>query len=189
MNLLLAVIFGLAFGYILQRVGAASPDKIVGMLRLTDLHLAKAILAGIGLSSILLFASLKLGLVAPSHVHIKALYAGVLVGGLIFGVGWAVSGFCPGTGLVAAGAGRLDAVFFILGGLAGAGLFMIQYGDLSNTSLFAEILGGKTTLVETGAGNALINGSAAPFLALALGVILIVVAATLPDLYRRPEKK
>lgn len=167
----------------------SDPDKIIGMLKLTDLHLAKAIFAGIGLASILLFISLKIGLVSPEHISIKSLYSGVFVGGLIFGIGWAVSGFCPGTGLVSVGAKRLDAVFFILGGFIGTAIFMIQYAVLSKTWLFKDILGGKITLVQTGAEDALINSSIAPFIALVIGVVFIVASALLPLTFKQPQTK
>ncbi len=187
MHIFLAIVLGIIFGFILQRIGAADPDKILGMLRLTDLHLAKAILTGIGVSSILLFLSVALGWVPASHIHIKALYAGVLVGGLVFGLGWAMSGFCPGTGVVALGTGRKDALFFVLGGLAGAGLLMVMYGPLSVTGLFHGWLGGKIALAQAGEFKFLLGGAMGTAMAVAIGLLFIIFAAVLPMSLRNEE--
>jgi uncharacterized membrane protein YedE/YeeE len=74
----------------------------------------------------------------------------VIIGGAIMGAGWAISGFCPGTGIVAMGAGRRDAVFFVVGGLAGALIFTLAYSVLEKTFLFDKIGAGKATLANTG---------------------------------------
>jgi len=152
MTIVLAVIVGLAFGFALHRVGAGNPQYIINMLRLQDLHLAKVILFAIGISSLLLFVLLSTGLINESHISIKTASLGVIVGGLIFGIGFAVGGYCPGTCLVGVGGGRKDALFFVLGGLIGAGVFTLIYGWLASTfpSLFEVIAGGKVTLADTG---------------------------------------
>ena len=93
MEIILAVLLGTLFGFVLQRIGAADPDKIINMLRLKDLRLIKTIIAGIGGSSILLFAGMVTGLMDNSHLSVKSMYWGVIVGGAIFGLGWAMSGF------------------------------------------------------------------------------------------------
>ena len=102
MEIVLAIAIGGAFGFVLDRVGATNPGYIIRMLNLSDLHLMKTILSGIGTASILMFAGLLVGLVDPGHVSIKAAYLGVFIGGLLLGVGFAVAGYCPGTGLTAA---------------------------------------------------------------------------------------
>ncbi|MEE4244375.1 MAG: YeeE/YedE thiosulfate transporter family protein [Kangiellaceae bacterium] len=152
MTIALAILVGVAFGFALHRVGAGNPQYIINMLRLQDLHLAKVILFAIGFSSLLLFILLSLGLVNESHINIKTAYTGVLIGGLIFGLGFAVGGYCPGTCLVGAAGGRKDAAFFLLGGLVGAGMFTLAYGWLSENfpAIFNEIAGGSTTIAATG---------------------------------------
>ncbi|MEO9529470.1 MAG: YeeE/YedE thiosulfate transporter family protein, partial [Roseibium sp.] len=119
MEILLALVIGGAFGAVLDRVGASNPNVIGRMLALTNLNLMKAILLAIGTGSVLMFAGQMLGIVDVGHMSVKAAYLGVLVGGLLLGFGWALAGYCPGTGLVAAGAGRRGAFAFIAGGLLG----------------------------------------------------------------------
>ncbi|MGJ3256767.1 MAG: DUF6691 family protein [Alcanivorax sp.] len=187
MELILAIVLGTAFGFVLQRIGAADPDKIIGMLRLTDLHLMKTILCAVGVSSGLLFTGMATGLIDSSHLSIKASYTGVLVGGLLLGAGWATAGFCPGTGLVAAGSGRRDALAFLAGGLVGAALFMVSYASLKDTMLFASLLGGKSTLADTGVYPALVTGSGAQ-IAVLIAIVLVGLSAALPMRLRRLHK-
>jgi uncharacterized membrane protein YedE/YeeE len=149
MTIILAIVLGFVFGFILHKIGATNPNKIIGMLRLQDLHLMKAIFFGIGFSSLLLFVLMNIGVISPAHLSVKSAYVGVFVGGMILAIGWVIAGFCPGTGVVAAGTGRKDAWFFILGGLVGAFIYMIGYKYIKGTALF-DSLGGKTTLAVTG---------------------------------------
>lgn len=130
MEIFLALMLGTLFGFVLHRIGASNPENIINMLRLKDLHLMKTILLAIAIASAVLFISLALGLINPSHISIKESYWGVLVGGMLLGAGWAIAGYCPGTGLVALGDGRKDAVPFIAGGLVGAFIYMLVFANL-----------------------------------------------------------
>jgi len=145
-TIILAIVIGLAFGFVLERIGAANPAFVGRMLNLTNLSLAKTILLAIGTGSVLMFAGQMLGLVDVGHMSVKSAYFGVFLGGLMLGAGWAVAGYCPGTGVVAAGAGRKDALFFIAGGLLGAAAYMVTYPWWKASGLLDGILGGKVTL-------------------------------------------
>lgn len=127
MEIALAIILGGLFGVMLERVGATDPNWIGRMLNLTNLHLMKTILMAIGTASILMFGGQMLGLVEVGHMSVKAIHVGVLLGGAILGIGWAIAGFCPGTGVCAAATGRLDAWFFVAGGLVGAAAYALTY--------------------------------------------------------------
>ena len=107
-SILLAIVIGAAFGATLDRIGASNPNLIGKMLNLTNLHLMKTILLAIGMGSILMFAGQMLGLVSVGHMSVKAAYVGVFIGGLLLGVGWAISGYCPGTGVCAAASIRVQ---------------------------------------------------------------------------------
>jgi uncharacterized membrane protein YedE/YeeE len=182
MEIILAILLGGLFGFVLERAGAANPDKILGMLTLKDLHLMKAIFSAIGMSSLILFAGILLGIVEISHLSIKNMYPGVLIGGVVMGFGWALGGFCPGTGIVAAGRGRKDAWFFILGGLAGAFIFTLQFESLDAAGWMVDWFGGKATLVDTGAKGAtpVLQGDWTRFLAMAIGAAMLAIGVLLP---------
>ena len=179
MDLILSIVYGVIFGFILYKVGAASPSIIINMLRLKNFHLAKVILFAIGLSSVALFVLAAVGIVEP-HFSIKSAHIGVVVGGLVFGLGWAIAGFCPGTSIVALGAGRKDALYFIIGGLVGAYLFMISYSFVADTFLLDGLFGGKATLAATGKSTPLLANIPSFLVAGAMGLILIGIALLLP---------
>ena len=183
MEIISAILIGLLFGFVLQKAGAANPQKIIEMLRLKDFHLMKAILSGIGLSSLLLFILMALGIMDNSNLSVKTAYIGVIIGGAIMGAGWAITGFCPGTGIAAAGAGRKDALSFILGGLVGAFIFTLAYGSLKSTFMFDKIGGGKATLAATNPEKYITLIASIPSVVVAGGiaVVFIFIAWKLPD--------
>lgn len=151
MMIFLAIALGFLFGFALNRAGATNPQNIINMLRLTDTGLMKTILFAIGLSAVILFSGMALGLIDTGHISVKSAYIGVIIGGALLGIGFTIAGYCPGTGLVALATGRKDALFFILGGLIGAFVFSLSYGWLkAETALFDKISGGKVTLAVTG---------------------------------------
>lgn len=181
-QIILAAVFGLLFGFILQKSGAANPQRIIDMLRLKDFHLVKVILFAIGFSSLLMFGLIALGVI-ESHFSVKTAYIGVIVGGLIFGAGWAISGFCPGTSVVGLGAGRKDALAFIIGGLLGAFVFMQMYGGLKGGMLLDKLFGGKATLANTGVAKypVLIEAIPAIYVAGGIAILLMAIAFILPN--------
>jgi hypothetical protein len=133
MTLLLGLALGAAFGAVLQLSGASSHTKITNALRLRDLTIIKLILVAIGVG---LIGVHLLDAVGLANMKVKDLYLpGVAIAGLIFGVGFAVTGYCPGTALAAAAEGKVDAWFTVAGGLFGAIIFAFLYPDLEASLL------------------------------------------------------
>lgn len=181
-SIILALVIGAAFGATLDRIGATSPDWIGKMLALKHLHLMKTILLAIGVGSVLMFAGQMAGLVDVGHMSVKAAYIGVFIGGLLLGVGWAASGYCPGTGVCAAATGRKDALFFIAGGLLGAAAYLATYPAWKASGLLDNIAGGKTTLgTVPGSDFAGVTALPGDVLGLVLGLVFIAVAFALPE--------
>jgi len=182
MTIILAIILGIFFGFALQRVGATNPQNIINMLRLKDLHLMKTIFFAIGISSTLLFLLMAVGVIDAGHLSVKSSYIGVIVGGAMLGLGFAVAGYCPGTSLTALADGRKDALIFVGGGLLGALLYTLVYGSIKGTWLFDKIAGGKVMLaIGSDKFQALLPMIPGTLLAAILGIVFMLIAWKLPD--------
>lgn len=141
--LLSGLLVGVAFGALLFASGLADPRRIVGMLRLSDLWLLKVLVTALGVGMVGIAA---LSAAGEAHTSIKTLHVlAVAAGGVVFGLGFAITGYCPGTSLAAAAAGRRDALFVIAGGLAGTGLYAASYAWL-RPLLVEPLTYGKPTL-------------------------------------------
>lgn len=147
MQILLAIILGGLFGFALYFAGASNPKKIIQMLRLQDLSLMKIIVFAIGFASALLFLADLFGIFDVGHLSIKGSNLGVIIGGLIFGIGFGSVGSCPGTCVAAStGDGFKKALITVLGGLLGAFTFSLSYGWFKDLGLFSSMDLGKLTL-------------------------------------------
>ena len=125
--LVAALIIGIAFGWCLESAGMGSARKLAGQFYLTDLTVFKVMFSAIVTAMLGVFWLGRLGVLDISRVYVPETYlVPQLVGGLIFGVGFALGGLCPGTSCVAAATGRLDGVALVLGmwsGVLATGLF------------------------------------------------------------------
>jgi uncharacterized protein len=143
MTLLIGFLIGCAFGAILFLGGASSYRRIMGTLLLKDMWIIKLMMTAIGVGTLGIYL-LDLGGLA--NMSIKPAYVwGILAGGAIFGIGWAVSGYCPGTCVVGASEGKKDAIFTVLGALMGAFVFSLAFPYIEST-LIAPANFGKVTL-------------------------------------------
>lgn len=147
-SLIYGLITGVLFGFFLQKARVIRYDKQLGALRLIDMTIVKFMLSSVIVGMVGVYLLMDLGLV---KLNIKStILGGNIIGGLIFGLGWGLLGYCPGTSAGALGEGRWDALWGILGMLFGAALFAEAYPALKKTVLtwgdfgkltFPQILG------------------------------------------------
>lgn len=145
-RLLLGLVTGIVFGFLLHRSGVSKYATITGQFLLRDFTMMKMMMTAIIVGGAGAYAMHGLGWV---DLTIKPmLMGGVIIGALVFGVAMTVLGYCPGTAVAACGEGRKDALMGVLGMVAGS----MVYAELFPW-LKANVLGwpdkGKITLPET----------------------------------------
>jgi uncharacterized membrane protein YedE/YeeE len=132
-ELVLGGLTGVAFGALLQQGRVLRYEKQVGAMLFSDMTILKFMLSAIvvGMVGLQLLVGLDVIEFSPKGTAIGA----NLIGGLLFGVGWAVMGYCPGTAMGAVGEGRWHAIFALLGMLVGAAVYAEVYPALAESVL------------------------------------------------------
>jgi uncharacterized protein len=127
--LILGVVFGIVFGFLLQKGGVAKYHVLIGQLLLMDFTVVKVMLSAVVVGALGIHFMHRAGLV---ELHIKPTrYASNTLGGLLFGAGFALAAYCPGTGAAAFGQGNYDAIAMMAGMMAGSFLFAEMSGWIS----------------------------------------------------------
>lgn len=168
----LGIVFGFVFGWLLQRARLTDTNVIVAQLRLRDYTLFKVMLTAIIVGGVGVFF-LHSGGFAAYHIKPANLLA-VALGAVLFGIGMAIYGYCPGTGLAAIGTGSLHALAGAFGMLAGAIAFAFSF-DWIKDALLPIAAAGPVRLPEL---------TGIPDLAWFAAFVLLAVPA-LPALERR----
>jgi hypothetical protein len=132
-QLVLGLVTGIVFGFLLQKGQVTEYEVIMGQLLLTDFTVVKVMLTAVLVGMIGVYA-MKSAKIARLHCRMGSVGATV-AGGLVFGAGFATLGYCPGTAAAAVGAGAIDALVGMIGMIAGAGLFARLYPRLDRTVL------------------------------------------------------
>jgi uncharacterized membrane protein YedE/YeeE len=146
--LLLAPVFGFAFGWLLQRGRVTSYDTIVNQLRLRDFTVLKIIMTALVVGGLGVLALTDMGLAKWAVRDANLLAA--LLGGAIFGVGMVLYGYCPGTGIAAIGTGSVHALVGAFGMIAGAVAYAFSHDWMRANVLNVWQLGKATFASLTG---------------------------------------
>ncbi len=130
-KLITGALFGLVFGFLLQKGGVGKFNVLIGQLLLQDWTVAKIMLTAIVVGMIGVF---PLHHFKKVNLHIKPTRIGAnIIGGLMFGAGFALMGYCPGTAAAALGQGSWDALFGMAGLIAGSWMFAELSGWIKAT--------------------------------------------------------
>jgi uncharacterized protein len=128
---LVILVLGFFFGFFLERAGFGSARKLAGIFYFKDFAVLRVMFTGIVICMLGLLYLNSLGWIEWEAVNVPATYLGAqIVGGLLLGVGFIVGGYCPGTSIVAAASGKIDALFYIGGVLFGTAIFGLSFDDI-----------------------------------------------------------
>jgi uncharacterized membrane protein YedE/YeeE len=131
--LIYGLVTGIFFGFFLQKGRVLRYDKQLGALRLMDMTIVKFMLSTVLVGMVGIYLLKDMGLIKLSVKSTNL--GGNIIGGLVFGAGWGLLGYCPGTSAGALGEGRWDALWGIVGMLVGAAIFAEVYPTLKTTIL------------------------------------------------------
>jgi uncharacterized membrane protein YedE/YeeE/rhodanese-related sulfurtransferase len=162
-RLLTAILLGAGFGFSLERAGFGNARKLAAQFYLYDMAVFKVMFTAILVSMVGLFSLEYAGLVDLGRLWINPSYfPSQAVGGLLLGVGFVMSGYCPGTSVVSAASGRLDGIVALAGVFLGTAVFAVAM----------DVVPGMETLYTAGSGQVILLhdlfGIPAPVLALIL---------------------
>jgi uncharacterized membrane protein YedE/YeeE len=130
---ILGLVTGILFGFLLQKGRVLRFEKQIGAMLLKDMTILKFMLSAIIVGMVGVEVLSSAGIITMSHKPMNV--GAILVGGALFGAGWAVMGYCPGTSVGALGEGRWHAIFAIAGMVTGAAIYAELYPFFKRTVL------------------------------------------------------
>jgi len=123
-SLIVAFVIGLLFGFVLEKGGFGSARMLAAQFYFTDMRVFKVMFTAIVTAMIGLFYLSWMGFLDLSLIYFGDTFLlPQMLGGVILGVGFVIGGYCPGTSAVAISTGRIDAIFYALGGMFGIFVF------------------------------------------------------------------
>ncbi|MFH2059430.1 MAG: rhodanese-like domain-containing protein [Pseudomonadota bacterium] len=126
--LFMSLIIGILFGIVLERAGFGSSRRLSGVFYFKDMTVIKVMFTAMITAIIGIALCLRFGLVTEQAIYLNpTLYKAQIIGGLLFGIGFVMGGWCPGTAAVGAASGKWDAFVFLAGAMGGSLFFNETY--------------------------------------------------------------
>lgn len=130
-EMILAVLIGMGFGFALERAGFGRSTNLAAIFYGRDFRVLRVMFTAIVTAMVGLYFLDLAGVLPVSSIGLLDTYlGGQLVGGLLVGFGFIVGGWCPGTSIVGVVSGKIDALLFIVGLVAGSALFTLGFDSL-----------------------------------------------------------
>jgi uncharacterized protein len=140
LGLILAAIFGLVFGVLLHKGQVTNYNAIVNLFRFKDMTVLKIMLTASVVGGCGVFAMSGAGWLHGYDIKDANLLS-VILGGLLFGVGMVIYGYCPGTGVAAITTGSVHALVGFLGIVVGGVLYALSFAWVKENILSVAALG------------------------------------------------
>ncbi len=126
---LASLLIGMVFGFFLERAGFGSSRKLSGVFYFSDMTVIKVMFTAVVTAALGLACCRSLGIISINEIYLMpTVYGAYSVGGLIFGVGFVMAGWCPGTASTGLASGKIDALIFLLGVVIGSVAFNEMFG-------------------------------------------------------------
>ena len=135
----LSLLLGFGFGFALEQAGFGSSRRLAGIFYFRDMTVLRVMFTAMVTAMLGLQVALALGVVSAEQIYfLPTIYGAQIVGGLLFGAGFVLSSWCPGTAAVGLASGRLDALIFLGGAALGSILFNEFYGILGPLATWGD---------------------------------------------------
>ncbi|PIV94108.1 MAG: sulfurtransferase [Flavobacteriaceae bacterium CG17_big_fil_post_rev_8_21_14_2_50_33_15] len=177
---IIAIIIGIAFGFVLEASGFSSSRKLVGVFYGYDFAVLKVFFTAAAVSVIGIYYMDYLGYLDINQLYVHPTYLwAAIIGGIIMGIGFVAGGFCPGTSLCAVAIGKLDAWVYVGGIMIGVFVFSELYSFFE--PIYNGYFLGNITLVDSFGWN--------PYWVIFIFSIIAIVAFVVSDVVRKKVKK
>jgi hypothetical protein len=179
-NHIIAIIIGIAFGYVLEASGFSSSRKLAGVFYGYDFAVLKVFFTAALVSMIGILYMDYLGYVDMAALYVHPTYLwGAIIGGVIMGVGFVAGGFCPGTSLCAVAIGKIDAIVYVVGIMIGVFIFSELFTFFE--PIYDGYFYGNITLMDSFGFD--------PYWFVFIFAIIAIVAFVVTDMIRKRIKK
>lgn len=179
-NFVIAILIGIAFGYIMEATGFSSSRKLAGVFYGYDFAVLKVFFTAAVVSVIGLYYLDYLNFVDISQLYVQPTYLwAAIIGGMIMGVGFLSGGFCPGTSLCAVAIGKIDGMVFTVGLMIGILIFSESFSVLE--PFFEASNLGHVTLVD--------SLGLSPYWIILIITVIALIAFAFSDWVRSKVKK